>query len=552
MSESDVSVEELEDFDVDLDNESDCEIEEVNFRDLSWEKVNPGSPFHVQDYVFYGLHGLHPRYEERSENEIFFFEIIFPDEIFEMLADFTNVRAHIFLEKETENLTPKSRGKNWKDVSANEMKKFFACLFLMGIVKKPTIESFWSTDGLIETPFFSSSKCLSRDRFQSILRFLRFADYNRLDRNDPLRKISHFVEKMKTIIQNSYMPSEKVAVDKVLLLFKGRLYFRNFIPSKRSRYGIKIFALVDEYGYLWNFHVHTVASDLRLPSSVTADAHLGFSGNIVASLMSPLFDMNYVVFCDNFFISEKLAEFLITKRTHLCGTTRFNRLPKAIQENFPKVGENPKFFRKERILISCFSEKKQSGVKKIAILDTKGVASTEDRNIRKKGGGIVTVKRPKSLSEYNKYMGMVDETDAVLHPYDCTRKSMNWTTKVGIHLMQRMLMNAYSLHRQHTCTPGTSFLKFSLSCIQHLFDTSGIGRRAGGRGGRPKLSTTEVLENHCPSKIPSSEKKKNPSLRCRVCSSKGIRKETRLCCNLCQEKPPLCAHPCFNVWHNYS
>ena len=541
------------DFELSDDGLEDEELEElpdeINFEDLEWNVTEESDDY--RDYVFYGLHGLHPRYEvDDTQHESFFFNIMFPDHVFEDLAKFTNIRAHKDIDTVSENITPGARLSRWKDVTPDEMRKFVACLFLMGIIHKPTIESYWSKDTMTETPFFSTEKCLSRDRFQIILRFVRFSDYSQHDVSDPLHKISDFLEKTKHIIQNSYMPSEKVAIDEVLLLFKGRLFFRNFIPSKRSRYGIKIYALVDEFGYMWNFHVHTTASNLKVPQSLNSETdHLGFAGKVVVSLACPLFDMNYVIFCDNFFVSEKLAQFLIKNRTHLCGTTRFNRLPPVVREAFPNVGDNPKFFRKERMLFSCFTEKKQSGVKKIAILDTKGIACTTDRTIRKKGGGVVTAKRPLSLTEYNNYMGLVDETDAQLHPYDCTRKSMNWTTKVGIHLLQRLLLNAYALHKQHR--PRTSFLKFSLSCIDYLFSSSGIGRRQGTVGGRPKHLEIALLvpEMHVPQKIPSTEKKANPSRRCRVCFAKGIRKETRLICASCSGNPPLCPHPCFNMWH---
>ena len=86
MSKSGVSA--LEDFDVQLDylDDNESDDEEVNFKDLSWQRVNPGSSFNLQDNAFYGLHGSHPRYEGESEDEIFIFEIVFPDEVFQMLA----------------------------------------------------------------------------------------------------------------------------------------------------------------------------------------------------------------------------------------------------------------------------------------------------------------------------------------------------------------------------------------------------------------------------------------------------------------------------------
>ena len=146
------------------------------------------------------------------------------------------------------------------------------------------------------------------------------------------------------ISKEVYLPSRNVAVDEILLLFKGRLYFRSYIPSKRSRYGIKIYALVDEYAYTWNFVVNTSQADMDLASDIDGCQNFLFSEKVVLHLAEPLFDMNFSVFIDNFFTSVRLAEFLQSRRTSLCETVRFNRCPNEIRDNYPVVNEI-KFFR---------------------------------------------------------------------------------------------------------------------------------------------------------------------------------------------------------------
>jgi len=55
-------------------------------------------------------------------------------------------------------------------------------------------------------------------------------------------KIRYILDKLKTSKTASY-PYEKLCIDESLLLFKGRCYFKQYIPSKRSRFGIKSFVL---------------------------------------------------------------------------------------------------------------------------------------------------------------------------------------------------------------------------------------------------------------------------------------------------------------------
>lgn len=543
-----VDLDAVDSSDEDLDFDSaESDIEENDFTFHDWTTVDHQSDrFTESDKTFFGLHGLHPRFDDVDvKDEIFFCNILLPDDIFELLANYTNVRARIYIAQNSSNSS--SRVSRWTDTTSDEMKKFLACLLIMGVVRKPRIDMYWTTDELTETPYFANEKCLSRDRFFLLLKFLRFADYTDLKENDPLQKISPFVSHVKRIIQNVYLPEQNVAVDEILLLFKGRVYFRAYIPSKRSRYGIKIYALIDQNGYMWNFFIHTVSSNLQLPASLNISNEFGFSGKVVIFLSHDLFDMNYRIFCDNFFVSDGLAQFLLCHRTHLCGTVRFNRLPRAIKSNFPTEVNSVKHFRKENLLVSCFIEKKQSGKKTVSILDTMGEPSEIEKEVIKKGGLVSMVRRPSSIEAYNKNMGAVDLADAQLHPYDITRKTFNWSRKTGIHLLQRLVLNAYCLYKQRKS--DHTFLSFTMKYAKFLFDSTGLGRKSGRKGGRPRLLQT-IPQNHVPSKIPPSAKKTNPSLRCRVCTSSGARKETRLICESCEERPPLCAHPCFNIWHS--
>ena len=53
---------------------------------------------------------------------------------------------------------------------------------------------------------------------------------------------------------------------------------------------------------------------------------------------------------------------------------------------------------------------------------------------------------------------------------------------------------------------------------------------------------------HTLSKFPSNEHKPYPSYRCNECKKRGIRKESRLYCNDCPNKPAFCRN-CFNSKH---
>jgi len=48
-----------------------------------------------------------------------------------------------------------------------------------------------------------------------------------------------------------FNPSEHLAVDEVIVKFRGRVIFRQYIPKKRKLFVIKIYKLCDDSGYTY-------------------------------------------------------------------------------------------------------------------------------------------------------------------------------------------------------------------------------------------------------------------------------------------------------------
>lgn len=55
-----------------------------------------------------------------------------------------------------------------------------------------------------------------------------------------------------------YAPSQNLSLDETLIKFKGRVQFRQFLPSKQSRFGLKGFVIADaSTGYVLNTSIYT-------------------------------------------------------------------------------------------------------------------------------------------------------------------------------------------------------------------------------------------------------------------------------------------------------
>ena len=65
----------------------------------------------------------------------------------------------------------------------------------MGIISKPEIHMYWSTDSIISTPIFS--RLMRCDRFEQIRSMIHFTDSINENSKDPLRKLSSFLEELQ-------------------------------------------------------------------------------------------------------------------------------------------------------------------------------------------------------------------------------------------------------------------------------------------------------------------------------------------------------------------
>ena len=95
----------------------------------------------------------------------------------------------------------------WKDVTAEEMKKFFGVILHMGLVAMPSYKCYWSTSRFYKNEFFSS--VMSRARFEAILCFLHFGENPKFP-NDRLAKVRLLVDHLNNTMSNIFIPGEVV------------------------------------------------------------------------------------------------------------------------------------------------------------------------------------------------------------------------------------------------------------------------------------------------------------------------------------------------------
>ena len=214
------------------------------------------------------------------------------------------------------------------------------------------------------------------------------------------------------------------------------MQFKQYIPSKRSRFGIKFLSLCEVSGYLWNCIVY-LGKQKNLSAAKT---ELVISVAVIPQLMSELYSQGYLVHMDNWYTSEKLFTHLEANGTAACGTARRNRLNLSKTLKDCKLGKGKFSFRTEKNkLIIHFQVKKE-----ICFMSTiHEVKSVNTRKRKRDGNDIV---KPIIANDYNKYMSGVERNDAMLGNYSSVRKKLMWTSMVACHFMEESLLNSFFLY----------------------------------------------------------------------------------------------------------
>ena len=111
-----------------------------------------------------------------------------------------------------------------------------------------------------------------------------------------------------------------MSVDESLVLFKDRLHFRQYIETKRARFGIKLYELITSDGITRDVLVYYGAGmfDDDENSSILS------SKCIPVELMTPFLNKGHVLFTENYYTNPTLASFLLNKKAYLNGTIRMN------------------------------------------------------------------------------------------------------------------------------------------------------------------------------------------------------------------------------------
>ncbi|XP_033100412.1 piggyBac transposable element-derived protein 4-like [Anneissia japonica] len=182
-------------------------------------------------------------------------------------------------------------------------------MFLTGIIGKPELEQYLSTDELVTTPMFG--KVMSRNCFEIILTYFHFKDNSQRppNCNDRLFKVRPILDHLLSRFRELYIPGQNISIDEGMLSWCGRLGFRVYNKDKPKKYGIKSYVLTDSAtSYCWQLKTYCGVG------ATFEETILGLLGNHT--------NKGHVLFMDNLYNSVRLSKRLLELGTYVCGTIR--------------------------------------------------------------------------------------------------------------------------------------------------------------------------------------------------------------------------------------
>nr|CAI5838222.1 unnamed protein product [Callosobruchus analis] len=306
-----------------------------------------------------------------------------------------------------------------------------------------------------------------------------------------------------------------------MILWRGRLSFRQYIPNKRHKYGIKLYELTTDNGYILNIIIYVGKGTLENQN----DSH---ATSVVKQLLQDYLGKGYILYVDNFYTSVSLAEYLLSEMTGMVGTLRANRrgTPKNLMNAKLKEGEAI-WKRKGGVVVSKWKDKRE--VRMISTCHKHEMVKIKTRRGSEK-------LKLKCILDYNAHMSGVDRADQMMSYY---LKNYKMVSNNIFSSHRHLFVECFFLYKKRRRTK--TLLEFRDDVLMELLD--------------PQLSPKPPMAIDFQSHHFQAENvgTKNAMRRCRWCSKHNIRKRSKYHCPLCEKQPGLCVVPCFRgLLHYYA
>ncbi|KAK6301246.1 hypothetical protein J4Q44_G00293440 [Coregonus suidteri] len=437
----------------------------------------------------------------------------------------------------------------WIPLTMRDFYIFLAILLYSGLVSVHERGTYWRKEWPYNFRFPGDT--MTRDRFEAIMWSLHLSKPEDDEANntkkgtaeyDRLFKIKPLYTELTNACKSHFQPYQNISIYERMVASKARISTQQYMKAKPTKWGYKLFVLADSHtAYTWNFVVY------EGKSVFTPGQGLSYT-SVMDWMPFPLLGGGYTLFVDNFYSSPALFEELRRRNTGACGTIRTNRIgfPQTKRNNLPKKAERGdlRWIRKGNVLFVKWMDTRE-----VTMCSTVHEAFSGQTVKRKvKEGGVwqtKTVPVPDAVADYNRSMGGVDLSDALIGYCSVHHKTMKWYKTFLFHFVDIAVVNSFLLHKElhkNNSTKPYTQKKFREKLLTEMVSFA----KQSEPQPSPRPPPTSCMPEYYGDD--ASKGRKN----CRRCLDAGIPKvKTPVYCRKCQV--PLCLtskRNCFKDWHD--
>lgn len=263
---------------------------------------------------------------------------------------------------------------------------------------------------------------------------------------DPLYKIKPLLDLFNNKMKEVCYPYKELSFDASMLLWRGRLCFRQYIADKKRKYDIKFYMLTQPNGLVLETRIYCGSAD----QVVEGPGHVEKE---VKHLLEDYLGVGHSVTMASYYSGDH--------QTYSTGTLKANRKDKSahIVTKKLKQGEVTTAYKQKGICVLEWCDKRD-------VIMISSEFDADQRDHKSKSGRVT--KKSEAVMKYNEDIGGIDRSNQLLAYYPCRRKTLHWYAIVGIHIFHVIMNNAHLLYKRCNGTKKLTLLEFRDSLITSL------------------------------------------------------------------------------------
>ena len=301
------------------------------------------------------------------------------------IAHYTNERLKLFFKDKAVKPAPTNK---------DEIIKLFGPFFVMSYMRLPSINHYWSSHPSMGNKMLKQT--FSRYRFKLLMSKIYMNHPDKPNEADKLYYVEVFINCLKITFQKYRQDSPYQSIDESMTKFKGGCSFKQYLPLKPVKRGIKIWMKCDaQSGYTYDMNVY---------AGKKTEACTGTLGErVVNTLAASIKEVDITLTFDRFFSSVLLID---TNRFSAVGTVIKNRKNLPIFEDKLNRGEYQFSGNTSGTLAARWMDTKE-----VIVLSNCHTNSVGQIEKKQKDVCMKTVDYPEAIQFYRHIMRGVDRAD---------------------------------------------------------------------------------------------------------------------------------------------